>query len=130
MTDHIDTMVILKHATERLESASILHKAGNYSDAISRAYYAIFDAARAALFSINISPKSHAGTLVKFNEHFVKTGLVPNEFSKIFSKIERSRLDADYNFMNNFSQKESADILTSAKDFVKQVETLLTSPPL
>ena len=59
-------------AHERLESAQALHDIANYDDAISRAYYAILDAARAALVVEKVYPKSHAGTIQKFTEYLIE----------------------------------------------------------
>lgn len=49
----------LKNSEERIESAEILMNAGKYNDAISRVYYAFFDAATAALLSENLTVRTH-----------------------------------------------------------------------
>ena len=49
----------LENAEERIESAEVLKDTNHYNDAISRVYYAFFDAATAALLSKNLTAKTH-----------------------------------------------------------------------
>ena len=127
MTSDGDVRINLKKAYERLESAEILYDAGNYDDSVSRSYYAVFDACRAALLTKDILPKTHAGTLTKFNHHFIKSKLMPTRFSKVLARIEKSRLNADYEFKDMLTKAEAKMIISVAEEFVKRVEKLLNS---
>jgi len=62
----------LKNSEERIESAEVLMNAGKYNDAISRVYYAFFDAATAALLSKDLTTKTHQGLIIIFTENFIK----------------------------------------------------------
>lgn len=115
----------LKMANERLESAEMLLKINNFADSISRSYYAFLDAATAALISINIAPKSHAGAITLFGKHFVKTKIIQEKFGKWFNKIEKERLEADYKHIKKFTKKEAEKACREASDFVKAIEKLL-----
>ncbi|MFA6013926.1 MAG: HEPN domain-containing protein [Gallionellaceae bacterium] len=69
--------------------------------ACNRAYYAMFDAARAALLAsgAGVAPeiaKTHSGLISAFRLHLVKTGRVPIELGKTLNKAEELRLIADY----------------------------------
>lgn len=112
---------MLLKAKERLESAEILLGKKQYSDSISRSYYAVLDAARTLLSMHKIYPKSHAGTITKFNLHFIKTGIFPKNFSKLLAQVEKSRTEADYSFEINFTKDEAKDRLELAKIFVQKV---------
>ncbi|MBB5202604.1 HEPN domain-containing protein [Glaciimonas immobilis] len=72
-------------AGRALESAQLLRNAGDIDGACNRAYYAIFDAAKAALLQIlpgsdPMVGKTPIGLIAAFGLHLVKTGLVPAEF--------------------------------------------------
>jgi uncharacterized protein len=73
---------------------------GDANGATSRAYYAMFNAARALLWLRDgIDPsesKKHATTIRKFSEQFVKTGLVPVELGRLFNEAAEVRFIADY----------------------------------
>lgn len=84
-----------------LRSADALLALGDTDGACNRAYYAMFDAARAALLSsgsiTDLSHiKTHAGLISFFSLHLVKTGQVSVELGKSLNKLEDLRLVADY----------------------------------
>lgn len=88
---------LLAKAERSARVARRLLQDGDTDDACSRAYYAIFDAARAALQSQDRIPrKTHAGVHAAFAEIFVKTGLFDRELGKALGKVEDIRLLADY----------------------------------
>ncbi|MDD1730328.1 MAG: HEPN domain-containing protein [Methanospirillum sp.] len=53
-------------AQETLDAAEYLLKGGYYNDAVSRAYYGMFYAARALLAYRDIHPKGHKGLILHF----------------------------------------------------------------
>lgn len=81
-------------------SAQILLNAHDYDGACNRAYYAMFDAARAALLSIGddsvLTIKTHSGLISSFSLKLVKVGRVPLELGKSLNKVEDLRLIGDY----------------------------------
>jgi uncharacterized protein (UPF0332 family) len=115
----------IKMAKERLESAEALIRINNFADSISRSYYAFLDAATAALISVNVAPQSHAAAIALFGKHFVKTKIIPEKFGKMFNKIEKSRLEADYKHLKEFSKTEAEEALKEAREFVRLIEKLL-----
>lgn len=58
----------LLRAEKALRSAKILEENGEPEDAVSRAYYAMFHASRAILFSKGMKAKTHRGTISLFGE--------------------------------------------------------------
>ena len=80
--------------------ARALMARGDGSGATSRAYYAMFNAARALLWLRDgIDPsesKRHATTIRKFSEQFVKTGMVPVELGRLLNEAAEARFIADY----------------------------------
>ena len=81
--------------------SELLLKSGDFDGACNRAYYAMFDAARAVLLVTGVvddlaSIKTHNGLISAFSLHLVKTGLVSVELGKAINKVEDLRLLADY----------------------------------
>jgi uncharacterized protein (UPF0332 family) len=92
---------LFKKAKIAIESAQLLINAGDHDGACNRAYYAMFDAARAALLvskSVNdlSTIKTHSGLITSFSLLLVKTGHVSIELGKSLNKVEDLRLLADY----------------------------------
>ena len=82
-------------------SARILLTAGDLDGACNRAYYAMFDAARAALIASGhedsiVNTKTHSGLISNFSLKLVKSGLVSIELGKSLNKVEDLRLMTDY----------------------------------
>lgn len=121
---HIQLM--LQKSIVRLKSAKILLKAGNYADSISRSYYAVLDVARAVLVTDKIYPKSHAGTIAKFNQHYIKTKIFPNRFGTMLASIEKARTKADYAFEVSFTKQDAQEKLRQAEEFVEGITKYLS----
>ena len=92
---------LMTKAQRALASAHTLLADGDNDGACNRAYYAMFDAARAALIASKapVPPeiaKTHSGLISAFSLHLVKSGRFPVELGKSFNKVEDLRLVADY----------------------------------
>ncbi|MFZ5593776.1 MAG: HEPN domain-containing protein [Pseudomonadota bacterium] len=88
-------------ASRAIASAKLLLDAGDVDGGCNRAYYAMFDAAHAALLwaSVHVNPaetKTHHGLIAAFGKHLVKTGLLAADLGKALNQVERVRLLADY----------------------------------
>ena len=92
---------LFEKATRAASSAKLLLDTGDTDGACNRAYYAMFDAARAALLASGapVGPevaKTHSGLITAFSLHLVKTGHVSVELGKALNKVEDLHLVADY----------------------------------
>jgi uncharacterized protein (UPF0332 family) len=70
---------LVAKAERSLRAANRLLEAGDYDFAVSRAYYAMFYAARAFLLTRNVRRSKHSGVLAPFNSEFIKNGELPAE---------------------------------------------------
>lgn len=112
-------------AEERIESAKKLLEIKNFSDAVSRAYYSVLDIARAALILKGEMPKTHAGTIAKFNQNFIKSGEVDKKYGTLLSKLERARTEADYQFGVHFTKEETEETVKEAQKFVAKIKEII-----
>jgi len=92
---------LIGKASRAAVSARLLLDAGDLNGACNRAYYAMFDAARAALIDSGAPVQSevgrtHSGLISAFSLHLVKTGQVRIEYGKALNKVAEIRLIADY----------------------------------
>ncbi len=92
---------LMVKAEKALASAQILLRADDPDGACNRAYYAMFDAARAALHyvgkeEIAITTKTHSGMITAFSLHLVKTEVLNVQLGRSLNKVEDIRLMADY----------------------------------
>jgi len=92
---------LLSKAQRACDSAQMLLEAGDVDGACNRAYFAMFDAARAALlirdaYGPFAEGKTHCGLIAAFGLSLVKPGLVSRELGKSLKRAEEIRLVADY----------------------------------
>jgi uncharacterized protein (UPF0332 family) len=88
-------------ASRAVASARLLLDAGDVDGACNRAYYGMFDAARAALHwsGAPVEPtvaKTHSALISAFSLHLVKTGRLPVDLGKALNRAAEIRLIADY----------------------------------
>lgn len=81
----------LEEAEEKLNSARLLLESGYFKDAVSRAYYCMYNAARALLLTKDISPRTHKGLIAKFGEEFIKMEEEAKSYATILHKAEDLR---------------------------------------
>jgi uncharacterized protein (UPF0332 family) len=116
---------LLDRAQSKLESAQLLFDNGKYDDAISRAYYSMFYAARALLRLKDITPRTHKGVVSQFGSEFVRKGDMEAFYAKAINYARESREDADYGIYFEASQEEAEDILQDAKSFLEKARDII-----
>jgi uncharacterized protein (UPF0332 family) len=115
----------MRKSVQALSSARQLLAAGDADGACNRAYYAMFDAAQAALLAANVgaaatTTKTHRGLISAFGQHLVLGGHVSAELGSSLNKVERLRLLADYTG-DPVSDEDSAWALKQAEIFVNAI---------
>lgn len=113
-------------------AARALHLAENYRDefrpdAVSRAYYAMFYAASAALFSEGVRRHKHSGVIAAFGERFSRSGAIGREHHRALVIAFKDREIADYQVMVEIEAERVERRITEARAFVGAVRGLLTS---
>jgi uncharacterized protein (UPF0332 family) len=122
---------LLLKANRALKSAQLLLASGDVDGACNRAYYAMFDAARAGLIAVRAPveaevARTHSGLIAAFSMHLVKSGLVAVEHGRSLNKVEDLRLIADYKG-DPVSADKAAWALEEAVAFVAVIDEMLKS---
>lgn len=115
----------LERAKEELETAWQNLGLGFYRAAVSRAYYAIFYMASAALFTKSVIRSKHSAVEAAFSQFLVKPGEIEPEFSRLYQVIRRQREEADYAEESNIDELSARKSVTDAETFVKRLEQFL-----
>ena len=114
--------VMMAKAEKACSASRLLLENGYTDDAINRAYYAMFDAARAALLAsdapIELNKiRTHSGLIGAFGNYLVENGPVPKEMGRLLNQTKDVRLVADYDGV--FVEPEDArTIVEQAEYFV------------
>lgn len=115
---------LMAKAGRACSSARVLLDLGDVDGAANRAYYAMFDAARAALL-VSGAPmepdigRTHSGLIGAFGNHLVKNGPVSKNMGWLLNRAHEIRQAADY----NGDSVEPAD----AREMVDQAEAFIAA---
>lgn len=112
-------------AKEAFKEAEILLDQKMPNGSISRVYYAAFHAGKALLLAEGLEVRSHQGLGRLFSLHFVKTGKFDAKFSRILSKAQKYREEADYSSEFVFTMEDARERMKEVKDFLDFVEAFL-----
>ena len=115
----------LKNAEYRLNAAKYLYNGGYYDDAVSRAYYSMFYAAKALLSVKEISPKAHKGVISKFGLEFVKKGFIEDTYGRALNHAKDRREVAEYDVEKKISKNETALIIEDAENFLERIKIVI-----
>ncbi|MCK4600752.1 HEPN domain-containing protein [Candidatus Bipolaricaulota bacterium] len=119
-----------KRSLKAQGAAELLLEAGFYEDAVSRAYYAVLHAAKAALLARDIVTESHTAVRRLFGKELVQQGLLEKEWAMILAHEQDERASADYDVELTFSQEVAAQRVEQAQRFLKRIFSFLQTEGL
>lgn len=119
------TRALLTKSAENLAACEDLIHQGHIEIAASRAYYAMFYAAEAALFEEGLEFSSHGATHAAFGEHLAKTKRVNPALHRYLLDAYRARQSADYDAPADISHEDANALLSRAREFYSTIKDLL-----
>ena len=92
---------------------------------MSRAYYAAFHAAQAALLAEGHQAETHRGLLTLFSLVLVKTGKFEKKWGKFLANLKDDRETGDYEALSYLDEQTACLALAEAEEFVEKIEEFL-----
>ena len=129
MSDALTPLTYLAKAEAALSGARLLLHSTDRDGACSRAYYAMFDAAHAVLFTLGVEQntallKTHAMLVGRFGQHVVLAGHLPATYGETLNRVQRFRQIADYSG-DPVSAENARWAVEQAEAFVAAVRGLI-----
>lgn len=115
----------LEKARAKLRVARDLVERGEWDDAVSRAYYAAFHAAQAALLTEGQRGETHRGVLTLFGLLLVKTGKLDRKWGRVFANLKDDREAGDYEAMSWIDEDTARRAVEEAEGFVEAVSAYI-----
>lgn len=112
-------------AREMLQVADENIRNGHLPSACNRAYYAVFYAASALLYSKGKTFGKHSAVLAFFRQDFIKTGEFDPSLSDDYEFIMESRQTADYELYDYLEKEQVEVVVAKARNFVEESEKWL-----
>jgi len=122
LPEEAEIETLIGKAKRRLDAAYHLLGEGFYEDAVSRAYYSMYFAAKALLLKRDITVKTHKGLLSKFGLEFVDEGVVEKYYGRALRIAEELREEADYSISREISKEEAEATVKDAEKFLVRIK--------
>lgn len=119
-----------QRARSSLGASRALLDTGHPEDAITRSYFSIFHAAKAALAVPEIETSTHAGVRSMFGLHLVKTGEIEPHWASELSEGLDDRIRAEYNVFAHFNDEDARDEHDRATAFLSRIRQYLLTKGL
>jgi uncharacterized protein (UPF0332 family) len=123
----VNKVIWLEKAARNLKTAKLVLDDGDAGSACNRAYYCMFDDARAALLIVGqperAMGKTHSGMIASFGEFLVKTGIVAAENGRNFAFESNRRMASDYD-ATELSLEDAKAAIANAERLLAAVKQL------
>jgi len=114
----------LARARQELAAAALLAANGFTAQAVSRACYAAFYAAEAALFDLGETRAKHSGVIAAFGQLLVRDGHLDQDVGRLLRSLFSRRSQADY-LTEAVPTEEADQAIADAATVVSAVESWL-----
>lgn len=115
----------LDRSKESLKAAKLLLENDMLTSAMNRIYYSMFYSIQALLLQHEASFSKHSQVKGYFNREFIKKGIFPKQFGRLFNKVFEYRQKFDYIDLVIPEKEMISEYIESAKDFNNKIEEYL-----
>ena len=112
-------------AKKSLAAARLLLSGRLFEDAVSRSYYAVMHAAKAALLVHDVIADSHAQVRRLFGSVLVQPGLIEKEWATVLATEQDKRAVADYSVGIAWASEDASRLVEEAAAFVERIQNYL-----
>lgn len=106
-----------------------LARLGFWDNVANRLYYALFHAVSALLIHDGRKVHTHKGVALAFGQYYVKSGLLPTEAGRLFSRLQSMREANDYNCAFMATEEDIAPWMEPTKQLIDTISTMVARQP-
>lgn len=115
----------LQRANTTAEEARSAIDGNFFFNAENRIYYSIFYSVSALALKFDYTTSKHKQLLGWFNQNFIKTGIIPLKYGKIYRNAYDKRQESDYDdFVTLVADEVQADF-ADMQEFVKYLSSFI-----
>lgn len=117
----------MERARESLQAAQLLFDNNMLIPAMNRLYYSMFYSVSALLVLHNCTFSRHGQVKGFFNREFIKSGIMPVEFGKLYNAVFEYRQKFDYSDFVVPDREMVSNFLIKITKFIEEIEKYLES---
>ena len=115
----------LERANESIKAAQLLFENKLFTPAMNRIYYSMFYTVQALLVLNEKALSKHGQVKGYFNKEFIKSGIFPKEFGKLFNTVFEYRQKFDYVDLLVPEEELISDYILKAQKFIDRISSYL-----
>ena len=115
----------LERANESMKAAHLLLDNKLFIPAMNRIYYSMFYSVQALLVLDEKAFSKHGQVKAYFNKEFIKSGIFPKEFGKLFNAVFEYRQKFDYVDLLIPEEELISDYIAEAQRFIDRISSFL-----
>ena len=115
----------LERANESIKAAQLLFENKLFTPAMNRIYYSMFYSVQALLVLNEKAFSKHGQVKGYFNKAFIKTGIFPKEFGRLFNTVFEYRQKFDYVDLLVPEEELISDYIVEARKFIVKISSYL-----
>ena len=115
----------LERAKRTFAEVETLKAAGMWNGVCNRLYYAVFHAISALLIHDGHQVNTHHGSHAVFGLHYIKTGVLPEDFGRLYNQLQTMREESDYNCAFEADQEELENRIEPARKMIETIENMV-----
>jgi uncharacterized protein (UPF0332 family) len=117
----------LERANESIKAVRLLFENKLFIPSMNRIYYSMFYSVQALLVLDEKAFSKHGQVKAYFNKEFIKSGIFPKEFGKLFNAVFEYRQKFDYVDLLMPEEKLISDYIAEAQKFIDQISSFLNN---
>ena len=111
----------MERANRTFSEVDVLRAESLWNGVCNRLYYAVYHAISALLIHDGHQVYTHHGSHALFGLHYIKTGVLPAEFGKLYNQLQTMREESDYNCAFEAEPQDLEDKIEPARQLVETI---------
>ena len=120
----------LEKARNTFAQVSLMVEGEYWDGAANRLYYATFHAVNALLIHDGHRVNTHRGSHTQFGNLYVRTGIMPPDYGRLYTHLQTLREESDYNCTFSATEEDVRRMLQPAKDFIDAIVDYICNHPI
>ena len=111
----------MERANRTFSEVDVLRAESLWNGVCNRLYYAVYHAISALLIHDGHQVYTHHGSHALFGLHYIKTGVLPAEFGKLYNQFQTMRKESDYNCAFEAEPQDLEDKIEPARQLIETI---------
>ena len=116
----------MERAKKTFNEVDILKAAELWNGVSNRLYYAVYHAISALLIHDGHQVNTHHGSHAMFGQQYVKTGILPADYGRLYNQLQTMREQSDYNCAFEADPDELKTRIESARQLIETIEKMVS----